>query len=316
MKSAIGIDIGGTNTKVVHVSAEGNILSSTAIPTPSETSTFSGEIKKALFTVLKDIPKDGVIGIGVGIAGLVDSKKGIVIGSPNIPAITGFPVKALLEKEFSLPVLVENDANAYAYGEKWVGAGKNFDNFVTLTLGTGLGGGIIYKGEPFECAVEIGHMVIEPRGRFCTCGSSGCLESYASGRAVIDRTVSALEKGSQSILKEWCGGNFYKIVPELVFKAAFEGDSLSREVFREMGQYLAIGVSNIVNIFSPEAIILGGGLIGAWDLFIEDLKEEFYRMAFKPLSAKVEILKSSLREDGGSIGAAGLVFRKIAKNAS
>jgi glucokinase len=314
MKSAIGVDIGGTNIKIVLVSEEGDVLANFIEPTPATREGSSDDVKDKLVEVLKKICRNNnIAGIGFGIAGVVDRKNGIVIESPNIPVINGFRVKETFEKEFSLPVIVENDANTYAYGEKWIGTGKNLNNFVVLTLGTGLGGGIIYKGELFEGAAEIGHMAIEPQGRFCTCGSFGCLESYTSGRAIIDRIISSMEKGSKSMLKEYCDGNFYKITPELVYKAAFDGDNLSREVFREIGLYLGIGIANLVNIFSPEAVILGGGLIGAWDLFIEELKKEFSKRTLKPLSAHVDILKSTLKEDGGSIGAAGLIFRKITK---
>lgn len=316
MNSVIGVDIGGTNIKVVQVSEEGNILSSMTEPTPTEPGWSSDSIKNVLIKILKNILKDNVIGIGFGIAGLIDRKKGIVIESPNIPAINGFPAKEIFEKEFALPIVVENDANTYAYGEKWIGTGMSFNNFAVLTLGTGLGGGIIYKGELFEGAAEIGHIVIEPQGRFCTCGSFGCLESYASGRAIVDRATSSLESGTKSMLTECCDGNFYKITPELVYKTALEGDNLSREVFRETGQYLGIGIANLVNIFSPEAVIIGGGLIGAWDLFIEELKKEFLKRAFKPLSTNVEILKTTLKEDGGSIGAAGLILKIIKRSGS
>ncbi len=125
----------------------------------------------------------------------------------------------------------------------------------------------------------------------------------------MDRVTSSLENGTKSMLTECCDGNFYKITPELIYKNALEGDNLSREIFRETGQYLGIGIANLVNIFSPEAVILGGGLIGAWDLFIEELKKEFLKRALKPLSTKVEILKTTLKEGSGSIGAAGLIFK-------
>jgi glucokinase len=317
MRSAIGVDIGGTNIKIVHISEHGDILESIIDPTPAAHEGSSETIKNILIEIFKKIFKKNtnVIGIGFGIAGLIDRKNGIVIKSPNIPVINGFTVKKIFEKEFSLPVVVENDANAYAYGEKWIGTGKNLDNFAVLTLGTGLGGGIIYKGELFEGAVEIGHMVIDPdpSGRFCTCGSFGCLESYASGRAIIERAISSLEKGVESILKKCCDGNFYKITPELVYKTALEGDNLSREVFREIGRYLGVGIANLVNIFSPQAVILGGGLIAAWDLFIEEVKKEFSKRVLKPLSTDVDILKTTLKEDSGSIGAAGLIFHRISE---
>jgi glucokinase len=316
MKSAIGVDIGGTNIKVVQVSADGSVLSSMIEPTPSQIGVTSESIRKTVAGMLKNVLTADVAGIGFGIAGIIDGKNGIVIKSPNISALDGFSVKDVFQKEFGLPVSVENDASTYAYGEKWVGAGKNFNNFAVLTLGTGLGGGVIYNGELFNGHVEVGHMIIEPRGRFCTCGSLGCLESYASGRAIIDRTISSLEGGTKSMLTECCDGNFYKVTPELIYKNALEGDNLSREVFRETGQYLGMGISNLVNIFNLEAVILGGGLLGAWDLFIEELKQEFLKRALKPLSTSVKILKSALQEDGGSIGAAGLILKITGQSGS
>ncbi len=313
MKSAIGIDIGGTNIKIVHIQENGDILTNITELTPDGHTASPQKIKDMLIKILKGILNSDVSGIGFGIAGLIDRRNRIVIESPNIPAINGFQVGEIFEKEFSLPVIVENDASTYAYAEKWLGTGKNLNNFIVLTLGTGLGGGIIYKGELFEGAAEIGHMVVEPEGRFCPCGSFGCLESYASGRAVVDRMISALEKGGKSILKEYYDGNFYKITPEDVYKAALEGDGLSREVFREVGRYLGIGIANLVNIFSPEAIIIGGGLIGAWDLFIDELKKEYLKRALESLSDNVQILQASLKKESGSIGAAGLIFRSVKK---
>ncbi len=324
MKVAIGVDIGGTNIKAVMVSEEGNVLASHKYPTPSASGESPDSIEEQLIKILKDFLKEettlqstgsgtpDIVGMGLGVAGLIDRKNGIVIESPNIHAIDGLPIRALVEKEFSMPVVVENDANACAYGEKWVGAGKDFDNFVVMTLGTGIGGGLIYNGELFGGDIEIGHMVIEPKGLPCPCGSAGCLESYASGRAIIDRVISSLESGTKSMLTECFDGNIYKITPEVVYKTAFDGDNLSREVFRETGYYLGIGIANLINIFGPEAVIIGGGLVGAWDIFIEELRQEVLKRALKPLSANLKILKTILKEDCGAVGAAGLVFKSTA----
>ncbi len=325
MKIAIGIDIGGTNTKFVLASEDGKVLSSHKSPTPSTTGNKSEKIEdllvkslnaflntsssKAVISDLKD--KSDLVGIGIGVAGLIDRKNSKVLQSPNIASINNVPLKDVFEKEFSLPVVIENDANIYAYGEKWVGAGKDLNNFIVLTLGTGLGGGLIYKGELYEGPVEIGHMTIVPSGRYCTCGSSGCLESYASGRAIVDRVISSLEKGTDSLLSQCCDGNFYKITPEIIYQSALDGDSLSREVLREAGHFLGIGIANLINILDLEAVIIGGGLIGAWDMFLEELTKEVSKSAFQPLSSKVKIIKSSLTKDAGSIGAAGFLFSKI-----
>jgi glucokinase len=322
MKIAVGIDIGGTNIKTVLASEEGEVLLSNKVPTPTITAKSTEKLETLFVNNLKDFLNEAsakkvisgaseLAGIGIGIAGLIDRKKGIIIQSPNISAINGVPLRGIFENEFSLPVMLENDANAYAYGEKWIGSGKDFDNFIVLTLGTGLGGGLIYKGKLYEGPLEVGHMVIVPSGRYCTCGNSGCLESYASGRAIVDRAISSLEKGTESLLSKCCDGNIYKITPELVYETALEGDNLSREVFREVGQFLGIGVANLINILGLDAVIIGGGLIGGWDMFIEELSKEAHKRAFKRLSTDVKILKSTLTKDGGSVGAAGLLFNNL-----
>jgi glucokinase len=325
MKISAGIDIGGTNTKIVLATEQGKALIGRQVPTPAVSDKSSEKIDDLLIRNMKDFLDDpstkkalsessdsqGIEGIGIGIAGLIDRKYGTVLQSPNIPALNGLRLREKFETAFSLPVVLENDANIYAYGEKWIGAGKEFDNFVMLTLGTGLGGGLIYKGNLYEGPVEIGHMTIVPSGRYCTCGSYGCLESYASGRAIVDNAISSLEKGTESMLAKCCDGNFYKITPQTVYEMALDGDTFSREVFREAGQFLGIGIANLINIFSLEAVIIGGGLIGAWELFIDEVTKQVSKRAFKALSAKVSILKSALAKDAGSIGAAGLLLKKV-----
>ncbi|KPJ99513.1 MAG: hypothetical protein AMK71_09610 [Nitrospira bacterium SG8_35_4] len=325
MKISAGIDIGGTNTKIVLATEQGKALIGRQIPTPAVSDKSPEKIDDLLIRNMKDFLDDpstkkalsessdsqGIEGIGIGIAGLIDRKNGTVLQSPNIPALNGLRLREKFETAFSLPVVLENDANIYAYGEKWIGAGKEFDNFVMLTLGTGLGGGLIYKGNLYEGPVEIGHMTIVPSGRYCTCGSYGCLESYASGRAIVDNAISSLEKGTESMLAKCCDGNFYKITPQTVYEMALDGDTFSREVFREAGQFLGIGIANLINIFSLEAVIIGGGLIGAWELFIDEVTKQVSKRAFKALSAKVSILKSALAKDAGSIGAAGLLLKKV-----
>lgn len=329
MRIAIGLDVGGTNTKIVLAAEDSSILVEKSIPTPSAEDR-TENIEQWLVNSLREFlgsestksaiagvsGSAEIVGLGIGAAGLIDRKNGKILQSPNIENIADVPLREIFEREFSVPVILENDANTYAYGEKWIGAGKDFDNFIVLTLGTGLGGGLIYKGDLYEGPVEVGHMTIVPSGRYCTCGSYGCLESYASGRAIVDRVISSLEKGTESLLVERCNGNFYKVTPEIIFEGALEGDSLSREVFREFGQFLGMGIANLLNILDLEAVIIGGGLIGAWDMFIEELKKEACKRAFTPLCANVQILKSNFTSSAGSIGAAGLLFKKIGADAA
>lgn len=303
---AIGIDLGGTNLRVALVSDEGEIIRK--IKRPS-----SDRIVASILESIDEIGQVGVLGIGLGIAGLIDRKNNRVFASPNLRAIEGIDIVAEIRKRFDVPVFIENDANAAALGEKIGGAGRGFDNFVLLTLGTGIGGGMIYKGKLVELSGEIGHMSINADAEKCPCGNIGCLENYASARAMVSKAVTLLEKGAESLLKECCKGSIYKITPEDIYRTALEGDMLSREILRDAGKHLGVGLANIINIFSPEAIILAGGLIGAWNIYVHEAIKEASRRAYKDLFDSVKIIPSSLSDNAGIIGAACLVFNGLSR---
>ncbi|MGD8352405.1 MAG: ROK family protein, partial [Nitrospirota bacterium] len=247
-------------------------------------------------------------GVGVGAAGVIDARAMTIVSSPNLPELNGKSFKSL---GLDVPLAVANDANAAVIGEKWLGAGRDFDSFVLMTLGTGIGGGILHGGRLMDVAAEIGHMTVEAGGLSCPCGNVGCLERYASARAIADAATEGLEEGTESILGDYCGGNIYRITPEHVYSAAREGDNFSREVLKEAGRYLGVGIANIVNILSPQAVILTGGLTGAWDIFVEEAKKEAARRAFKSLFEKLQILPSPLGgDDSGVLGAAALILHE------
>ncbi len=298
---AIGIDLGGTNLRVALVTRDGEIIRKEKEPT-------SEKILDSLFRLLDSIFSEDIAGIGLGVAGLVDREGGKITISPNIPAIEGINLAKEIRERFRVPVFIENDANAAALGEKWIGAGKEFSDFVLFTLGTGIGGGIIKDKKLLDVAAEIGHMTINADGEKCHCGNSGCLEAYASARAILSKVVSALEKGRESMLIRFHNGNFYKLSVEDIYRMALEGDNLAREVLKEAGRHLGIGIANIVNVMSPEAIILAGGLAGAWDIYIQEAIKEASKRAFQKLFDTVKIIPSLLGEDAGIIGSAGLVF--------
>lgn len=306
-KYAIGIDLGGTNLRVALVSQEGEIARKIKKSSPEE-------VFASLTESIEEVMNSAVVGIGLGVAGIIDRKNGRVFSSPNLHAVEGIDLISAIQQKFKLPVLLENDANVAALGEKVSGAGKNFENFVLLTLGTGIGGGIVYKGELLDASAEVGHMSINSEAEKCPCGNTGCLENYASARAMIARAIAALEKGTESILKECCKGSIYKITPEDIYKSALEGDTLSREILRDAGKALGIGLSNMINILSPEAIILAGGLVGAWNIYVQEAIREASRRAFKDLFDTVKIIPSSLGDEAGVVGAASLVFMKMARN--
>ncbi|MBI5634527.1 MAG: ROK family protein [Nitrospirae bacterium] len=300
-KYAIGIDLGGTNLRVALVSEDGEIARK--IKTPS-----SEPVLDAILLAIEEIKQTDIVGIGLGVAGLIDRKRGRVFISPNLHAIEGIDLVREIRNRFNVPVMIENDANVAALGEKTAGAGKGFDNFVLLTLGTGIGGGIIHKGKLLDVSAEIGHMSINADAEKCPCGNIGCLETYASARAMIAKAVIMLEKDNESILKECCKGSIYKITPEDIYRAALEGDALSREILKDAGRFLGVGIANIINIMSPEAIILTGGLVGAWNIYVQEAIKEASRRAFKELFDAVKIIPSSLGDDAGIVGAASLAF--------
>jgi glucokinase len=298
---AIGIDLGGTNLRVALVSEDGEIAKKIKVSS-------SENIRESILRSIGDVLTDDVAGIGFGVAGLIDRAKGVVIESPNLPAIEGLNIPEMVRAQFDVPVYVENDANVAALGEKWRGEGKEFGSFVLITLGTGIGGGIIHNHALMNIPAEIGHISINAAGEKCSCGNNGCLEMYASAKAMLAYVITALNNGVESSLRDCCKGNIYKLTPEDIYRTALDGDTLSREVLREAGRYLGVGIATMINVFGPDAIILAGGLIGAWNIYIKEAMKEASRRTFKPLFDRVKILPSSLGDDAGIIGSSYLVF--------
>lgn len=303
---ALGIDLGGTNLRMALVTKNGKIIRKVKEPV-------SEEVIDLILRLAGGFSGEEISGVGIGVAGIIDRKGGKVLISPNLPAVNGVSLVNIIEEKFRVPVFIENDANAAAFGEKWVGIGKDFSNFVLFTLGTGIGGGIIYDKKLLRVAAEIGHITTHTNGEKCHCGNSGCLESYASARAILSKVISALESGRESILKGLFNGNFYKLTAEDIYRAALDGDILAWETLKEAGKNLGIGIASIINVISPEAIILAGGLTGAWDIYIQEAIREASRKSFEELFNNVKIIPSLLGDDAGVIGSAGLVFENIIK---
>jgi|SRR5208283_395684 len=306
-KYVISADVGGTNIRAALVRGDGVIIARAKEATGDDPMT----VLYRLIDSIYHVRAEEVSGIGVAIAGIIDQEHGILMRSPNMPTFLGAPIRAEISKRYKSFVIIENDSNAAAYGEKWLGAGKDISDFVMLTLGTGVGGGIVNNNELLPVSAEIGHMSISSNGPLCGCGNTGCLESYASATAIVGNIISGIEKGSESILKTLYNGNIYKITAKDIYGAALEGDALSRTVLREAGRHLGIGIANVINMLSPDAIILGGGLIGAWNILIDAAISEASKRAFKELFRKTTIMPSALGDDAGIIGAAALVVKKI-----
>ncbi|HTZ18680.1 MAG TPA: ROK family protein [Dissulfurispiraceae bacterium] len=300
-------DVGGTNIRISLVDSEFRIVSKVKEPTGTEPLEVLFRLIDSLCANAHEEPP--ACGIGLAVAGVVDSS-GTILRSPNIRALSGFALRKEVRKRYGMSAVIENDANAAAYGEKIAGAGADFGNFVMLTLGTGIGGGIVVNGRMLPVAAEIGHMTINSSGPKCGCGNFGCVESYASATAIIGSAVSAIEKGASSILRDSFQGNFYKISSEDIYNAALDGDALARSVLREAGKALGTGIANMINIMGPEAVILTGGLLGAWNIYIDAAIAEASKRAFPELFAKVKIIPSALGDDAGTLGMAALVFEQ------
>lgn len=301
-KYVIAVDMGGTNIRVAVTGEDGSIKEKLKEPTGAKP-------LQLLTEMIKKLLWPGINSIGIAVAGVLNNSKTGLFKSPNIPSIENIDLINFIKKETGISkVIIENDANAAAFGEAWLGRGKDFDYFVLLTLGTGIGGGIICDGKLAPLAAEIGHMTIVANGESCLCGNVGCLELYASGRAIVEKAIQGIMSGVDTGLRSCCEGSAYRISPDIVYNMAMEGDAFSREVLRDAGRYLGIGIANIINIFSPQALIITGGLTGMWNIYIQEAIKEAQKRAFKELYENTKIIPSGLGEDAGLIGAARLAL--------
>jgi glucokinase len=254
-------------------------------------------------------------GIGIACAGGIDTGRGVVVTpSPNLSGWVDIPLAEIIKERFHVATYLVNDASAAALGEYRSGVGRGVNNLVLLTLGTGIGGGIIADGKLYLGAVgaagELGHMTIDAEGPACGCGNKGCLEMLASGTAVARDAVGRLRRGQKSVLTEMAGAKIENITAEMVGEAARSGDSLARDVIARAAYYLGIGMVNIVNIFNPEMIILGGGMAGLGDLLTEPGKRMMTERAFSISSRAVRIVTAQLGNEAGVYGAAVFALEK------
>ena len=310
---AIGIDVGGTSIKGAFINEKGEILDRFSMKM-DKYSPAEDVVNQLCDLVNEGVKKNNfeIKGIGVGIPGTLDMDEGVVIASPNLPTWTNFSFASLMKERTGLPVAINNDANVAALGEAKFGSGSKYQNIIMITLGTGVGGGIVANGRMYDGnkhqGAELGHAVIELNGRDCTCGRKGCLEAYASATALIKSTKEAMEKHKDSLLwdvEKELGG----VDARNAFIAAKKGDLVALSVVDEYVMYLSEGLINYCNIFRPEVIVLSGGVANEGEYLFskvrEYLKKNTYGMKGSPA---VEVLPSELGYDSGKIGAACLVL--------
>ncbi len=312
-KYYIGIDLGGTFIKGGIVDETGNILVSDKVPTQSDggEKVVASNIAALCEKLLKEanISKDGVVGIGMGVPGMIDAKNGVVVFSNNLNW-TDFAISETVETLTGLKVKIANDANVAALGETKFGCGKAYQNTVLLTLGTGVGGGIVIDGKLFEgnrsAGAELGHSVIVAGGEQCTCGRKGCLEAYASATALIRDTKRAMESDKQS--KMWEIGSTDKVTGKTAFDYK-ETDETAKKVVEDYIEKLGVGITNLANEFRPEAVLLGGGVCAQGDSLVKPLQAFLDREIFAgQMGPQVKILTATLENSAGLLGAAALLM--------
>ena len=311
---AIGIDIGGTSIKGAAVYDDGRMLDVFSLPVvkgePGEVT-----INKLIDVVDNYIKEKGIakdiVGIGIGIPGLLDIEKGVVTFSGNLKWVD-LPVADLFHKRFSYPVRIANDANVATLGEAKLGAGKGVEYVVMLTLGTGVGGGMVFNGQLYEGnegkGAEVGHIVVELNGRQCSCGRKGCLEAYASATAIIADTVKAMSAHPESLMHQEAK-ELGKIDGRVAFKAARKGDPVALQVVDQYVFFLSEGILNFCNIFRPNVVILSGGIANEGDYLFDKINNYLEKAQYGfPRSPVVKVVPAKLGYDSGKIGAACLFF--------
>ncbi|MDP6545529.1 MAG: ROK family protein [Phycisphaerae bacterium] len=318
-ETCIGIDLGGTFIKFVATDTQGGASEIFELPTPTDGGV-EGLVEQMVCGARKLVESsadsgDRVIGVGVGSPGALDLKAGVVLGSPNIAEMVNVPLRDMVAAPLGLPVVLENDANAAAYGEYISGAGKDVDDLVMLTLGTGVGGGVVIGGQllhgAHEIGSELGHMIIVPDGAPCGCGQHGCLEQYCSARFMAERTMAriASEKPQTALnaVLEARGSIDAKDINE----ARADGDALASEVWDQTMRYLALGCVSLSRIFDPDKIVLAGGMTKAGSDLIDPVRAHFADLHWKMTEIKTEVAIATLGSDAGAIGAAGVAWHEF-----
>lgn len=303
----LAADLGGTNLRMAVVTRDGQILHRERCLTPRnhEADAIVSAIVGLVDRCREFAGNDGFV-VSVAAPIIMNLSEGKIGVSPNLPMLNGFPLQSEVEKAVGVTTILENDATAAAIGESWLGGSKNVQNSICLTLGTGVGGGLIINGQPVRgpdgTAGEIGHINVEPEGYPCGCGSRGCLEQYSSATAVVRMAKEAAAESNSPLsgLNEFSAGQ--------VYEAAINGDVVAINAFKRMGYYLGLVLAGLINVLNPEVIVLAGGLAAGWDAFIPETREQIEKRAFRVPADRVKLVRAELGDDAGILGVAKVAF--------
>ncbi|MEI3271483.1 MAG: ROK family protein [Candidatus Gastranaerophilaceae bacterium] len=316
MGKRIGIDVGGTNVKIALVDKSGKIIYSNSVPTYAKMGYeyTVNNIKQAIKDLMKETnttAKD-IDGIGFDFPGQVDYKTGVVKLAPNIPGWVNVPIAQMIEEEFHIPTRIDNDVRCAALGEMKFGAGQGCENFVCITVGTGIGSGLVVNGQlvrgASNAAGEIGHIKLQMKdGLICGCGDTGCLEAYASGPSIVAMAQDYIKGGKSTKFREMAAAEGGEITPYMVAKAAEAGDPVAKRIFAIVGEYIGIGLTSVINLLNPEKVIIGGGVAEAGDLLLDPIRKTIKERAMVVAGSVVEIVPAQLGNSAGVIGASMLI---------
>ena len=308
------VDLGGTHLRVALVDQTGRILAHHKRDTPETND--AGDIVRALVEAMHEcgcrasIENVSTYSASIMVPGFVDKNNEVVVQVPNLPSLDNVALKAILEAKLGWSVFLDNDANAAAVGETWLGAARGYRSVICVTLGTGVGGGIILDGKLWRgadgAAGEIGHTTVDPFGGIkCKCGNTGCLEMFASATAIVRMACEGLVRHSESILRG------EDLSAKKVYEAGLQGDVLALEVLKKMGTCLGIGMANLINLLNPEIIVIAGGVVNGWALFEKEMRQQVAERAFPSLLERVKIVPAECGDNAGLLGAARLAFDRL-----
>ncbi len=292
---SIGLDLGGTNLRAAAIASDGSMLERVAGTTNYSEggAAIIDDMIDSIARLRSVVGEEGLAGIGVGVPGFIDLRKGVIGNCNNIPCLDGLPIRDEMERRLGTRVILENDANAAALGEQWRGAGRGVEDLILLTVGTGVGGGIISRGRVLHghegMAGELGHVTVVPNGNPCGCGNQGCLEKHASAQAI-------------SVFARLSG--LGEMTAEQVYWLAKDGDAKARHIFEVTGEALGIALAMLINTFNFPLYLFGGGVVAAWDQFAPAMMEEVRRRSFTFRASHTRIERAELGSDAGLYGAA------------